>query len=178
MGWLWSWISDGGIGTAATVATLVSTVVSLAARAWNRPRADWGISGWTSIGNPPDQSSAKVIVFAELWNLGDAPAFNVRVSSADVPVSVGWGEGRPDVGMDRLRPTVPTIAAIRPGESGRIVLRVILDSWDSAVLEVRWSSPPLRRGRERLRRLPLASIARTPARESAKKAADAPDVSD
>lgn len=161
---IWGWITDGGVGTASTVATLISTVITLLGRAWNRPKVDWLLSGWASHASPvPTQNGRqKVIVFAELWNAGDGPAFNVRLSQKIGKSSVGWSTPEELDGTIPWAVKDPAVAQIKPGDKGEYVLRVMVDEWDREEITVRWERPPLWRRRTYRQTLRLAHIARTP----------------
>ena len=175
---VWHWISDGGVGTAATVATLVSTTVTLWFRFWERPEAEWIVTGSFALSiATEDHPERKVVVVGRLWNVGDGDAFRVRTRGLNCQARPDRDEPS-DPTRQPLRLAERSAAVVRSGDSTPLVISVMRDEWDSASFDVTWTRPPTRHGRTRRQRFALSEIARTPSLEPRRSAVAVPAAMD
>lgn len=175
---VWHWITDGGVGTAATVATLVSTTVTLWFRFWERPEAEWIVTGHFALSIATEEHpERKVVVVGRLWNVGDGDAFRVRTTGFNCQARPDHDKS-PGPTMQPLRLAERSAAVVRSGDSTPLVVSVMRDEWDSASFDVAWTRPPTRHGRKRRQRFALSEIAKTPSLEPPRSAVTVPPGDD
>lgn len=122
-----------------TVSSWVAAAVSIGAFAatagrawWYRPHVDWALSG--EMNWPPDRGIPFLSGKGVLSNFGDGNAHRVTVH-----VQRG----------NKFNPAVLTTSPLlRPGESVSFDISCPVEMWESAVVWVTWTPPPIRRRRE------------------------------
>jgi len=158
---VWSWISDGGVGTAATVATFVSTLVSLWFRFWDRPSVEWVLSGYFALSTSASDPERKAIAVMKLWNAGDGRAFRVRVKGVGCRAWLGV-DAPPDASWTRLHLREPAAPLVSPGDGVECTVVLMQEEWGASEIEVTWETPPIRRSKVRSRTIRLMDAAAMP----------------
>ena len=153
------WGSVGAvIGTAAVVATAVSTGMTLWLQMRWRPEPDWAVTGSSQRPNPKADDPTVAYLYGRMVNAGDGAAFRVKVSGIDCDAQL-QGDLEPRL---MWRSTIQFVAVMHPGDDCQLVTKVLPAKWDAAKVLVEWTNSPTRLGKRKKVRIPLREIADRP----------------
>jgi hypothetical protein len=99
---------------------------------WNRPQVDWALTG--EMRWPGQMTDTRLTGKGTVSNFGDGDAHRVTLH-------VRRGSYDPDV--------LCTSPLLKPGDALEFELSVDADSYDATTVWVTWTSPPIRRRREK-----------------------------
>jgi hypothetical protein len=106
---------------------------------WSRPQVDWALTG--DMGWPGKLTDMTLVGNGKIFNFGDGNAHRVTVH-------VQRGSCKPGV--------LGTSPLLKPGDAIEFDLNVHADDYETSVVWVTWTSPPIRRNREKTsRRIPV-----------------------
>jgi hypothetical protein len=153
------------VGTAAVVATAVSTGMTLWLQMRWRPEPDWAITGRAEPAGQRSSDPTLAYVMGRMINAGDGPAFRVHASGADCTVTV-YGERVPNELGSRswgsFTPTLDFVPVMHPGEEYEMRAEVTHDDWNKAKIIIEWTPTPNRLRKRKRTKIPVAQIAARP----------------
>jgi hypothetical protein len=150
------WGSVGAvIGTAAVVATAVSTGTTLWLQMRWRPEPDWAITGSTQRPDPKASDPSVAYLFGRMVNAGDGAAFRVNVSGVNCKADLK-GDLEPRLMWQQ---TIKFVAVMHPGDDCQLDARATPENWGAAKIVVEWTNSPTRLGKRRRLRIPLIEVA-------------------
>jgi hypothetical protein len=145
----------------STLATAISTAVTMLVRRRTRPEVDWAV--WP-VGNPTlHHDRGTYILQAKVANAGDGYAFRVTAQGVHCTAKLmGEPLAHDLIAGGTTRAQLPYVPLVEPGQQGHLEVDCVHEDWNRAEAIIEWTASPTRLRKRRSLPIPLREISPAP----------------